>query len=185
MSDLVTDERTRAGAQRPRFSPAIPGAKPDRLIEALKRCGGSADKRLIPTRQLREGADLAVKLADRLPKRRPWPARRLNRWSSRSVLAARFVLPFAKNPYKPRAPSILVGSLTDGAAGCSYEPVGLLGPASRKFPPSEHSSLSRRARGARRRDRGLGTEQGKGISCRCMNTSTSRARTRARSRLRN
>jgi hypothetical protein len=35
---------------------------------------------------------------------------------------------FAKNPYKPRAPSILVGSLTDGRLAAVMKPVGLFGP---------------------------------------------------------
>ena len=76
----------------------------------MRRAG---DQTADTARQLREGADLAVKLADRLQsgdlaRAPPEPV----------VIAFRpcRVLPclFAKTPYKPRAPSILVGSLTDG-----------------------------------------------------------------------
>ena len=84
----------------------------DRLLEALKRMRRASSQNADTARQIREGADLAVKLADRLQSGDPGPARRLSERSVIRVRSQSFVLPclFAKTPYKPRAPSILVGS---------------------------------------------------------------------------
>jgi hypothetical protein len=63
--------RSRA-AQRP-VPPAAIGGNLDRLLEALNKMRKANDTKPAAARQIREGVDLAVKLADRLQQNAPGP----------------------------------------------------------------------------------------------------------------
>jgi hypothetical protein len=66
MSTLVTeDELTRARSD-PAFRQQFLAQNLDRLLEALERMRRVSDQSADTVRQIREGADLAVKLAERL-----------------------------------------------------------------------------------------------------------------------
>jgi hypothetical protein len=66
MSDLVTDNELARARNDPAFRQQFLAQNLDRLIEALKKMRRVAEQTADTDRQLREGADLAVKLADRL-----------------------------------------------------------------------------------------------------------------------
>ena len=66
MTDLVTAEdlaRTRSDAA---FRQQLLTENLNRLLEALNQMREAADPSPVAARQIREGADLAIKLADRL-----------------------------------------------------------------------------------------------------------------------
>jgi hypothetical protein len=66
MSDLVTENELARARNDPAFRQQFLAQNLDRLIEALKKMRRVAEQTADTDRQLREGADLAVKLADRL-----------------------------------------------------------------------------------------------------------------------
>jgi hypothetical protein len=66
MSDLVTDNELARARNDPAFRQQFLAQNLDRLIEALKKMRRVGEQTADTDRQLREGADLAVKLADRL-----------------------------------------------------------------------------------------------------------------------
>jgi len=75
MSDLATRGRSRAGAQRPDFRQQLLAHNLEQLLEALNEMRKANDTYPTSVRQIREGVDLAVKLADRLQQneRNPGP----------------------------------------------------------------------------------------------------------------
>ena len=66
MSNLVTEDDLARARIDPAFRQQFLAQNLDRLLEALKRMRQAGDQTADSARQLREGADLAVKLADRL-----------------------------------------------------------------------------------------------------------------------
>jgi predicted ribosome quality control (RQC) complex YloA/Tae2 family protein len=66
MSDLVTEDELARARNDPVFRQQFLAQNLDRLIEALKQMRRVGEQTADTDRQLREGADLAVKLADRL-----------------------------------------------------------------------------------------------------------------------
>ena len=66
MSDLVTDEDIRRARSDPTFRQQMLAENLGRLLEALKRMRREGSASPHAARQMREGVDLAVKLADRL-----------------------------------------------------------------------------------------------------------------------
>ncbi len=66
MSDLVTDEDIRRARSDPAFRQKMLAENLARLLEALKRMRLQGTESPHAARQMREGVDLAVKLADRL-----------------------------------------------------------------------------------------------------------------------
>jgi hypothetical protein len=66
MSDLVTDEDIRRARRDPAFRQKMLAENLARLLEALKRMRLQGAESPHAARQMREGVDLAVKLADRL-----------------------------------------------------------------------------------------------------------------------
>jgi hypothetical protein len=66
MSDLVTEDELTRARKDPAFRQRFLAQNLDRLIEALKKMRRVGEQTADTDRQLREGADLAVKLADRL-----------------------------------------------------------------------------------------------------------------------
>jgi predicted ribosome quality control (RQC) complex YloA/Tae2 family protein len=66
MSDLVTEDELARARNDPAFRQQFLAQNLDRLIEALKKMRRAGEQTADTDRQLREGADLAVKLADRL-----------------------------------------------------------------------------------------------------------------------
>lgn len=66
MSDLVTDEDIRRARRDPVFRQQMLAENLGRLLEALKRMRREGNATPHTARQMREGVDLAVKLADRL-----------------------------------------------------------------------------------------------------------------------
>jgi hypothetical protein len=66
MSDLVTENELARARNDPAFRQQFLAQNLDRLIEALKKMRRVGEQSADTDRQLREGADLAVKLADRL-----------------------------------------------------------------------------------------------------------------------
>jgi hypothetical protein len=68
MSDLVTDDDLARARNEPDFRQQLLAQNLERLLEALNdmRRANSTDPKSV--RQIREGVDLAVKLADRLHK---------------------------------------------------------------------------------------------------------------------
>lgn len=66
MSDLVTEEELARARTDPAFRQQFLAQNMDRLLEALNKMRQAGDQNVETTRQLREGADLAVQLADRL-----------------------------------------------------------------------------------------------------------------------
>jgi hypothetical protein len=73
MSDLVTDNELARARNDPAFRQQFLAQNLDRLIEALKKMRRVGEQTADTDRQLREGADLAVKLADRLQSGDPGP----------------------------------------------------------------------------------------------------------------
>jgi len=108
MTKLVTeDDLTRARID-PAFRQQFLAENLDRLLEALKKIRDADEQNADTARQLREGADLAVQLRTSCKAVTWGPVPPDCSGSNRT----RLVLPclFAKISYKPRAPSILVGS---------------------------------------------------------------------------
>jgi hypothetical protein len=66
MSDLVGDEDIRRARTDPTFRQQMLAENLGRLLEALKRMRRDGNATPQTARQMREGVDLAVKLADRL-----------------------------------------------------------------------------------------------------------------------
>lgn len=66
MSNLVTDEDIRRARSDPAFRQQMLAENLARLLEALKRMRRQGNEDPHTARQMREGVDLAVKLADRL-----------------------------------------------------------------------------------------------------------------------
>lgn len=66
MNDLVTDEDIRRARRDPVFRQQMLAENLGRLLEALKRMRREGSESPNVARQMREGVDLAVKLADRL-----------------------------------------------------------------------------------------------------------------------
>ena len=66
MSDLVTDDERARARNDPAFRRQFLAQNLDRLLEALKKMRRAGEQNADTGHQLREGADLAVKLADRL-----------------------------------------------------------------------------------------------------------------------
>jgi hypothetical protein len=66
MSELVTDEELERARTDPEFRQEFMAGKLEMLLEALNKMRRSSDIKPQAARQIREGVDLAVKLADRL-----------------------------------------------------------------------------------------------------------------------
>jgi hypothetical protein len=66
MSDLVTEDEIARARSDPEFRQQLMAENLDRLLEALNRMRRDADEKPGAARQIREGVDLAVKLADLL-----------------------------------------------------------------------------------------------------------------------
>lgn len=66
MSDLVTEDDLVRARSDPDFRQQFLAQNLDRLLEALNRMRRSSNPNPNAARQIREGVDLAVKLADRL-----------------------------------------------------------------------------------------------------------------------
>jgi len=75
MSELVTEDDIARARNDPEFRQQLMAENLERLLEALNRMRKSSDLKPDATRQIREGVDLAVKLADRLQEndRKPGP----------------------------------------------------------------------------------------------------------------
>jgi hypothetical protein len=73
MSDLVTEDELARARNDPAFRQQFLAQNLDRLLEALKKMRRAGEQNVDTGRQLREGADLAVKLADRLQSDDPGP----------------------------------------------------------------------------------------------------------------
>ena len=68
MSDLVTDDDLVRARQDPAFRQKFLAVNLDRLLDALKKARKVNDNNPKRASHIREGVDLAVKLADRLHK---------------------------------------------------------------------------------------------------------------------
>jgi hypothetical protein len=66
MNDLVTEDDLARARSDPQFRQQLMAENLDRLLEALNKMRNSSDVKPEAVRQIREGVDLAVKLADRL-----------------------------------------------------------------------------------------------------------------------
>ncbi len=66
MSDLVTENELTRARNDPAFRQEFLARHLDRLLEALEKMRRESDQNADSARHIREGADLAVKLADRL-----------------------------------------------------------------------------------------------------------------------
>jgi hypothetical protein len=66
MSELVTEEELERARTDPEFRQEFMAGKLEMLLEALNKMRRSSDIKPQAARQIREGVDLAVKLADRL-----------------------------------------------------------------------------------------------------------------------
>jgi hypothetical protein len=66
MSELVTDEELERARTDPEFRQEFMAGKLEMLLEALNKMRRASDVEPQAARQIREGVDLAVKLADRL-----------------------------------------------------------------------------------------------------------------------
>lgn len=66
MSDLVTADDLARARKEPAFRQRLMAENLDRLLEALNRMRRAPDHSPESARQMREGVDLAVKLAERL-----------------------------------------------------------------------------------------------------------------------
>jgi hypothetical protein len=69
MSELVTDEELTRARTDPEFRQELMAGKLEMLLEALNRLRRASDSNPEVAGQIREGVDLAVKLADRLQKK--------------------------------------------------------------------------------------------------------------------
>jgi len=66
MTDLVTEDELLRARSDPAFRQQFLAQNLDRLLDALERMRRVSEQNEEAARQLREGADLAVQLADRL-----------------------------------------------------------------------------------------------------------------------
>lgn len=66
MSDLVTDDDLARARTDPEFRQQLMAENLERLLEALSEMRKASDIKPAAARQIREGVDLAMKLADRL-----------------------------------------------------------------------------------------------------------------------
>jgi hypothetical protein len=66
MTDLVTEDELARARTDPAFRQQFLAQNLDRLLDALERMRRASERNGDAARQLREGADLAVQLADRL-----------------------------------------------------------------------------------------------------------------------
>jgi hypothetical protein len=66
MSDLVTEDDLARARSDPGFRQQLLAQNLERLLEALNQMRKSSNPNATAVRQIREGVDLAVKLADRL-----------------------------------------------------------------------------------------------------------------------
>ncbi len=66
MSDLATEDDLARARSDPEFRQQLMAENLDRLLEALNRMRRDADDKPEAARQIREGVDLAIKLADLL-----------------------------------------------------------------------------------------------------------------------
>lgn len=66
MGDLVTEDDLARARSDPAFRQQLLAQNLDRLLEALNKMRKANDTKPNSVRQIREGVDLAVKLADRL-----------------------------------------------------------------------------------------------------------------------
>jgi hypothetical protein len=66
MSDLITEDELARARRDPAFRQQLLAQNLDRLLEALKKMRRDSDQNPDIARQMREGVDLAVKLAERL-----------------------------------------------------------------------------------------------------------------------
>ncbi len=66
MSDLVTEDDLARARTDPEFRQEFMADKLEMLLEALNKMRRTSDIKPEAARQIREGVDLAVKLADRL-----------------------------------------------------------------------------------------------------------------------
>ena len=73
MSDLTTEEELARARSDPTFRQQLLARNLDQLLEALKRMRQGDDQNEDTARRIREGVDLAVKLADRLQSNDPGP----------------------------------------------------------------------------------------------------------------
>ena len=73
MTKLVTEDDLARARIDPAFRQQFLAENLDRLLEALKRIRKAEDQNADTARQLREGADLAVQLADLLQGSDPGP----------------------------------------------------------------------------------------------------------------
>ena len=95
MTDLVTEDELARARTDPAFRQQFLAQNLDRLLDALERMRRAGDQNADAARQLREGADLAVQLADRLQSGDLGP----HAGSYRPDLSPPgFALPFRDNP---------------------------------------------------------------------------------------
>ena len=73
MSTLVTEDDLARARSDPAFRQKFLAQNLDRLLEALETMRRASNQDADTARQIREGADLAVKLADRLQNVDPGP----------------------------------------------------------------------------------------------------------------
>jgi hypothetical protein len=73
MSDLITEDELARARKDPAFRRQFLAHNLDRLLEALKKMRRAGEQNVDTGHQLREGADLAVKLAERLQSDDPVP----------------------------------------------------------------------------------------------------------------
>ena len=66
MNDLVTEDDLARARRDPEFRQQLLAGNLDRLLEALNKMRKSSHLKPDAARQIKEGVDLAVKLADRL-----------------------------------------------------------------------------------------------------------------------
>jgi hypothetical protein len=71
MSDLTTDSDIERARRDPAFRQQLLAQNLEKLLAALGNMRKSDDKNPVSARQIREGVDLAVKLADRLHRAGP------------------------------------------------------------------------------------------------------------------
>ena len=66
MTDMVTEDELARARTDPAFRQQFLAQNLDRLLDALERMRRASEQNADAARQLREGADLAVQLAERL-----------------------------------------------------------------------------------------------------------------------
>jgi len=76
MSDLITEDDLARARTDPVFRQQLMAENLERLLEALNEMRRASNIKPEAARQIREGVDLAVKLADRLQQNAPKPGPR-------------------------------------------------------------------------------------------------------------